>query len=90
MRRGDRWFLALVVCGVAAGVPAATLLGRASGTGRPRCVSVVRAGFVGGATFTYCGPRAAAFCRSKAGRAGDAAAACRRNRITTLTQGSGS
>jgi hypothetical protein len=76
----DRLFLALfvVLALVATGV---TLLLRdrlAQPAVGSRCITVVRASFMGGASFKYCGTDAVAFCRRSAATAHDVAMQCRR------------
>lgn len=68
VRTRDRWFLGLAAAAAVAAAPAGVLLSRhesAAGPG-PRCVSTIRAGFMGGETHTYCGADAVAFCRAQA------------------------
>ena len=75
----DRWLIAAAAALALAAGPAALVVGgRGHADASVRCVSTLRAGFMGGATYTYCGARAASACRSAA-RQGDAslAAACR-------------
>ena len=77
VRPRDRWFVGLVATAVLAGTPAAVVLA-AHGPTRPAgCVTILRAGFMGGQTGTYCGRRAARLCRSEGGFHRALAAECR-------------
>ncbi len=61
----DRWFLALVAAALIAATATGFLLGR-HGSGRgpnARCVQYSHPNFTGGATYTFCGAAARAFCR---------------------------
>ena len=76
--RRDRLFLAVVAVALVGGVTAALLVGPGSGPGAG-CVSYSHPGPTGGATYTFCGRRAARFCRSAARDHGAAVvAACER------------
>jgi peptidoglycan/LPS O-acetylase OafA/YrhL len=78
----DRRLIAAAACAVLAAGPVALMVG-----GHPhrsptvRCVSTLRAGFMGGATATYCGAEAATACHSLAKSDHRLAAACRREGI---------
>jgi len=80
----DRRLIAAAVGLALAAVPAAAVVGggRASSPSI-RCVSTMRAGFVGGATYTYCGDRAAAVCNAEAKGDASLATACRRQGFPT-------
>jgi hypothetical protein len=66
----DRWFLALLAFAALTGTVGALLLthsGASLNAERDaRCVEVIRASWMGGATFRYCGSDAEAFCRTGA------------------------
>ena len=80
----DRRLIAAAACAVLAAGPAALLVGgRAERNPAVRCVSTLRAGFMGGATATYCGAQAAAACHSLAKNDAPLALACRREGIPT-------
>jgi hypothetical protein len=73
----DRLFLAVLALATLVGAVVAIVLvsGRSSGPSvRAGCVSVVRSGFMGGATYTYCGKDASAFCRRRSAAGDDAVA----------------
>jgi hypothetical protein len=61
----DLWFMGLLACALLiSGVGALLLMDRgSSASADARCVKTIRPGFMGGATYTYCGKNAAAFCR---------------------------
>ena len=76
----DRRFLALLACAALVGTPSAVLLGghgERSSVGA-RCVTTTGASIMGGATFTYCGASAVAFCRRSASGDERVAARCAR------------
>jgi hypothetical protein len=73
IRRRDRWFIAVVACAVLCATAAAVVLSGSPATRDGSCVSLIRPGFMGGQTVTYCGARAVSFCRTR--RPGDTAAA---------------
>jgi hypothetical protein len=74
----DRWFVAVLACAALVGTPAAVLL--SSHDARPGadagCVTTVRASIMGGATYKYCGARAATACRQFGGDDKRLAARC--------------
>ncbi|HVC87482.1 MAG TPA: hypothetical protein VNC40_08665 [Gaiellaceae bacterium] len=74
----DRWFLGLGLCAALVGAPVGVLLARpgASSTA-DTCITTVRASMMGGATFRYCGPDAAAFCQASGAEDKSVAAKCR-------------
>jgi peptidoglycan/LPS O-acetylase OafA/YrhL len=80
----DRRLIAAAVCAVLAAGPAALVVGGQAHTNPSvRCVSTLRAGFMGGATATYCGAQAAAACHTLAKDGTQLADACRREGIPT-------
>ena len=80
----DRRLIAAAACAVLAAGPAALLVGgHAERNPAVRCVSTLRAGFMGGATATYCGAQAATACHSLAESDARLAVACRREGIPT-------
>lgn len=75
----DRRLIAAAACLAVAAAPAALVVGgRSHADASVRCVSTIRAGFMGGATYTYCGGHAAAACRAAARGDASLAAACRK------------
>jgi hypothetical protein len=80
----DRRLIAGAALAVVATVPAGLLVGgRTHANPAVRCVSTLRAGFMGGATATYCGAQAATACRTVAKTDPRLAAACRREDLPT-------
>jgi hypothetical protein len=80
----DRRLIAAAACAVLAAGPAALLVGgHAERNPAVRCVSTLRAGFMGGATATYCGAQAAIACHSLDESDAGLAASCRREGIPT-------
>jgi peptidoglycan/LPS O-acetylase OafA/YrhL len=80
----DRRLIVAAACAVLAAGPAALVVsGRAHTNPAVRCISTLRAGFMGGATATYCGARAANACHSLAKSDLQLADACRREGIPT-------
>jgi hypothetical protein len=77
----DRWFIALVTFALLAGAVSALVVsregGRSTAEGDARCVAVVRASWMGGATFRHCGADAVTFCR-RPGQDAESLAECRR------------
>ncbi len=68
LRPRDWWFIGLISLALAAGaVYAAVDLATQSNTVRPGCISTIRAGVMGGETYSVCGFRALAFCKLHAG-----------------------
>jgi hypothetical protein len=67
----DLWFMGLLAGALALSAIGAVILrdGGSSPSADARCVSTLRPGFMGGATYRYCGKDAVAFCRRSA--AGD-------------------
>ena len=80
----DRRFLALAASAVVIGTPAAVVLGGTSSGADPNCVTTIRAGFMGGQTYTYCGAKGVAFCHSSASADEGVAAKCERLLATRL------
>jgi hypothetical protein len=76
----DRWFLGLLACALLIGALGAVILRDDGSRARAgaRCVKTIRPGFMGGATYTYCGKDAAAFCRRSAAGDEGLAAQCER------------
>jgi hypothetical protein len=77
----DRWFIALLALGTLVGCAAVLLAGRAdsgSGTAATPCVTVIRASWMGGASFRYCGADAVAYCKRSAASDRQLAAQCAR------------
>jgi hypothetical protein len=76
--RRDRWFLALLLVAALVATPAAVvLLQNDSARGADdRCVTVMRASIMGGATYKYCGASAVVACRQFAGEHKALAARC--------------
>jgi hypothetical protein len=74
----DRWFLVLAACAAVVATVLAVVLTGSGDPGGAGCVSVLRAGFMGGQTTTYCGAKAAAVCRKEGPRDADLARECRR------------
>jgi hypothetical protein len=75
----DRWFLGLFLAAALVGTPAGVLLGSSGSPSSPTaesCITTVRASVMGGATFRYCGPDAAAFCRASGAGDKSVAAKC--------------
>jgi hypothetical protein len=80
----DWRLIAAAACAVLATGPAAVLVGGHAHTNPAvRCVSTLHAGFMGGATSTYCGAQAATACNTLAKSDVRLAAACRREGIPT-------
>ena len=80
----DRWFFALLAAAALVGTPIAVVLSRHDprpSTGPP-CVATIRASIMGGATFTYCGAAAVAFCRQSAATDKGIAAQCEKVVLT--------
>ncbi len=79
----DRWFLGLLACALLlCAVGAFLLVGDGSSSrADARCVSTLRPGFMGGATYKYCGKDAVAFCRRSAGGDRQLASQCARLRV---------
>jgi hypothetical protein len=65
----DRWFLTLLVLAVLVGSAVAVAIGRSGSSDASAdagCVSIMRASWMGGATFKACGANAVSFCRQSA------------------------
>jgi hypothetical protein len=87
IRRRDRVFVALVTGAALVGTPVAIVLAD-RGSGTPAgCVSVLRPGFMGGQTTTWCGKQAAEVCRSQGAKDSDLGKACRREGLPVGEQG---
>ena len=80
----DRWFLGLLACALLlCAVGAFVLMGDGSSSSADaRCVSTQRPGFMGAATYTYCGKDAVAFCRRSTADDPELASECARLRVT--------
>jgi len=76
--RRDRWFLALLLVAALVATPAAVVLlqNNSARGANDRCVTVMRASIMGGATYKYCGSRAVGACRQFAGEHKALAARC--------------
>jgi hypothetical protein len=76
----DRWFLALLAVAALIGTASALVFGQRSAdpSAEARCVAIIRASWMGGATFKYCGADAATFCRRAAGSDKEIASQCER------------
>lgn len=73
--------MALAALGTLVGCAVILLAARAdssSGTAAGPCVSVIRASWMGGASFRYCGADAAAYCKRFAATDSELAAQCAR------------
>jgi hypothetical protein len=78
----DRRLILAAACAALAAGPAALLVGgHAHANPAVRCVSTLRAGFMGGATATYCGAQAATACHTLAKSDAQLSVACRREGI---------
>jgi hypothetical protein len=79
----DRWFLGLLACVLLLSVVGAYVLMGDGSSSRAdgRCVSTRRPGFMGAATYTYCGKDAVAFCRRSAAGDPRLASQCARLRV---------
>jgi hypothetical protein len=74
----DRWFLALLLVAALVATPIAVILLQ-NGSPRSsddRCVTVMRASIMGGATYRYCGASAATACKRFGSRHEALAARC--------------
>jgi hypothetical protein len=76
----DRWFIALLALAVVIGSASALVVSHERDASRAdaRCIEFIRASWMGGATFTYCGDEAAAFCRQAGSSEAEIAAECKR------------
>jgi hypothetical protein len=82
----DRWFLGLLALAVLIGTAAALAVGRYSSPGASAdagCVSIMRASWMGAATFKACGADAATFCRRSAAGDEEIAAKCEEAGLAT-------
>jgi hypothetical protein len=79
----DRWFLGLLAVGLLLCAVGAFVLmsDGSSSSADTRCVSTRRPGFMGAATYTYCGRDAVAFCRRSAAGDPRLASQCARLRV---------
>jgi hypothetical protein len=71
-------FVAVVAGAALVGTPVAIVLADRSSDPPAGCVSVLRPGFMGGQTTTWCGKQAVEICRGEAPRDATLAKACRR------------
>ncbi len=79
LRPRDWWFLGLVSLALAVGVVAAAIYVAGSKEKvKPGCIATIRAGIMGGQTYSVCGKPALAFCRLHAGDSKDLTAECAR------------
>jgi hypothetical protein len=79
LRPRDWWFLGLVSVALAAGVVAAAIYVAGSKEKvKPGCIATIRAGIMGGQTYSVCGSKALAFCRLHAGDSTALTAECAR------------
>jgi hypothetical protein len=73
----DRWFVGLVAGLVLVGTPVAIVLGaNTSPRVPPGCVTTIVPHVMGGATRTYCGAAAVAFCRRSASLGSEPSSQC--------------
>jgi hypothetical protein len=79
----DRWFLGLLACALLlCAVGAFVLIDHGSSSSADaRCVKTLRPGFMGAATYKYCGKDAVAFCRRSAAGDRQLASQCARLRV---------
>jgi hypothetical protein len=79
LRSRDWWFLGIVALAVVVGtaVAAVDLAGSATPV-KPGCIATIRAGVMGGETYSVCGRRALAFCKLHGGESESLSAECRR------------
>jgi hypothetical protein len=87
VRRRDRVFVAVVAGAALVGTPAAIVLADRSSDPPAGCVSVLRPGFMGGQTTTWCGKQAVEICRSRGAKDAELGKACRREGLTVGEQG---
>jgi hypothetical protein len=79
LRSRDWWFLGLVAAALAVGVAAAAIYVAGSKENvKPGCIATIRAGIMGGQTYSVCGKKALAFCRFHAGDTKGLTAECSR------------
>ena len=83
----DRWFIGLLALAMLIGTASALVISheRGSSSDGARSVEYIRASWMGGATFTYCGDEAAAYCRQAANSDAEIAAECRRAGLAFTT-----
>lgn len=79
LRPTDWWFLGLVAVALVAGiVVAAVYVAGSKETVKPGCIATIRAGVMGGQTYSVCGKQALSFCRLHASDSQDLTAECAR------------
>jgi hypothetical protein len=78
VRGRDRAFVALVAGAALVGTPVAIVLSGRSSDPPAGCVSVLRPGFMGGQTTTWCGKQAVSICRDVGASDAELGKACRR------------
>ncbi len=83
LRSRDWWFLGIVSLALVVGVViAAVVLADSTETVKPGCIATIRAGIMGGQTYSVCGKGALEFCRIHAGDSQKLTAEC--NRVEAL------
>ncbi len=79
LRSRDWWFLGLISLALAAGLVAAAIYVAGSKEKvKPGCIATIRAGIMGGQTYSVCGRKALEFCRLHAGDTTALTAECAR------------